>query len=213
MTPARSRPRGGPAHVAFRFLIVLAGTQPLVWRRILVPPSYSFWDLHVAIQDAMGWEDRHLHEFEIVTDSDEPPVRIGIPSPEIPADRRPLAGWGHSVADVFRDHGSMARYLYDFGDDWVHAVIFEGIEPKAPKGRLPRCIGGAGACPPEDCGGPPGYERLLEILADPEHEEYEEMLAWVCGKFDPAAFDPAKVRFDDPGKRFEVAFGERAGEP
>jgi len=72
-----TRPRRRP--VACQFLIVLAGTRPLVWRRILVPERYTFWDLHVAIQDAMGWKDCHLHEFEVVEVSEKPPLRIGIP--------------------------------------------------------------------------------------------------------------------------------------
>ena len=48
-----------------QFLIVLLGVDPLVWRRIRLPIHYSFWDLHVAIQDAMSWFEYHLHEFKL----------------------------------------------------------------------------------------------------------------------------------------------------
>jgi hypothetical protein len=48
-----------------QFKIELNDITPLIWRRIQVPSEYNFWDLHVAIQDAMGWLDYHLHHFEI----------------------------------------------------------------------------------------------------------------------------------------------------
>ena len=60
---AKRTPRPKLVH---QFLVVLSGTDPLVWRRIQVPEKYSFWDLHVAIQDAMGWLDYHLHEFRLL---------------------------------------------------------------------------------------------------------------------------------------------------
>lgn len=69
-------------------------------------------------------------------------------------------------------------------------------------------MAGARACPPEDCGGPHGYERVLEVIANPADEEHASMLEWLGGAYDPAAFDPARVRFDDPEKRWQTAFGE-----
>lgn len=195
-----------PRREAYQFLIVLAGTQPLVWRRILVPSTYTFWDLHVAIQDAMGWKDYHLHEFELVGLPGEPSLRVGLPADDIADDRRPLPGWETPIDSVFMGDRSVARYHYDFGDDWVHAVIHEGyVAPKSGR-KLPACIAGAGACPPEDCGGPPGYERFLKIIANPRDREYREMLDWVGGSFDPAKFDAKKVKFDDPGERWRRAF-------
>ncbi len=197
-----------PQRTAYQFLIVLAGTQPLVWRRILVPSSYTFWDLHVAIQDAMGWKDYHLHEFEVAGPSGEPPMRIGLPNDEFPEDRRALPGWKLPIENAFAGERGVARYHYDFGDDWVHAVIWEGpVIPKSGR-KLPACIAGAGACPPEDCGGPPGYERFLKVIAKPHHREYREMLDWVGGSFDPAKFDAKKVKFDDPRERWRRAFQE-----
>ena len=49
------------------------------------------------------------------------------------------------------------------------------------------------ACPPEDCGGPPGYAELLEVLANPTHEEHERLLRWVGRPFDPTEFDVVAV--------------------
>ena len=53
----------------------------------------------------------------------------------------------------------------------------------------PLCIGGARACPPEDCGGVPGYARLVAALADPDDAEHDELITWVGGNFDPEGFD------------------------
>jgi hypothetical protein len=66
------------------------------------------------------------------------------------------------------------------------------LDPE-PGVRYPRCLAGKRACPPEDCGGVPGYERMLEILATPEDEEYEDILEWLGDDFDPEAFDMAAV--------------------
>ena len=55
--------------------------------------------------------------------------------------------------------------------------------------RYPVCLAGERACPPEDCGGPDGYADLLKIIADPTHEDYEDMMTWLGGHFDPDTFD------------------------
>ena len=84
-------------------------------------------------------------------------------------------------------------YSYDFGDDWEHEIAVEAVGVAEPGERYPRCIGGAGACPPEDCGGPPGYEHLRKVLANPDDEEHDEMMTWMglehACEFDPVAFD------------------------
>lgn len=93
-----------------------------------------------------------------------------------------------------------AYYVYDFGDSWEHEIRLEKILPRE-KRKYPACIAGKRACPPEDCGGIWGYEEFLEIIKDPEHEEYEDMLDWVGGEFDPEHFDIEDVQFDDPVQR------------
>ena len=83
---------------------------------------------------------------------------------------------------------------YDFGDGWEHLVLVEKILTREEgAGDLPVCLAGVRACPPEDCGGVPGYESFLQAIGDPTHEEHGAMLAWVGGKFDPEAFDLRKV--------------------
>ena len=107
----------------------------------------------------------------------------------------------------FTRPGAAIQYDYDFGDGWEHDVVLEAIAPRQKERRYPLCVDGARACPPEDCGGVPGYEDLLEVMSDPDHEEYDERLEWLGGRFDPEKFDPHRVRFDDPAKRWRLAFG------
>jgi hypothetical protein len=193
----------------FQFRIRLKEIDPEIWRRIEVPGGYTFWDLHVAIQDAMGWQDRHLHAFRVLDPDNGEKVEIGIPDEEEFEDGVEFkAGWEISIAHYFRKAGDKAEYEYDFGDGWVHEIALEkttGIDPEA---RYPRCLAGERACPPEDCGGPYGYEELLEILSDKLHEQHEGMMEWLGDRFSPDEFDPKRVRFDDPKKRWETAFGE-----
>jgi hypothetical protein len=83
------------------------------------------------------------------------------------------------------------RYVYDFGDDWVHKVVVEKVLPADPRISYPVCVAGKRACPPEDCGGVWGYREFLAAISDPDHPEHEEMLEWVGGAFDPEEFDPS----------------------
>src|SRR5512132_3775280 len=88
-----------------QFLVALPGLDPVVWRRIQVPAGYSFWDLHVAIQDAMGWKDYHLHEFRLFDEAAQTLVSIGIPTGEEAADRPGIAGWDVAVSRFFSQQG------------------------------------------------------------------------------------------------------------
>jgi len=189
----------------YQFKITLKGIKPPIWRRIQVPETYTFWDLHVAIQDAMGWIDYHLHEFELVNPATGLAVNIGIPGEDF--DREVLPDWKQNIADYFSMENRTASYVYDFGDNWEHKIQLEKILPREKGVKYPVCIKGKRACPPEDCGGIWGYEELLEIIRNPEHEEHEEMLEWLGGEFDPEDFDVEEVSFADPDKRRKMALG------
>lgn len=208
-TAAKPKRATRQAHVC-QFLVVLPRTDPLVWRRIQVPGTYSFWDLHVAIQDAMGWKDCHLHEFVVVDPDSRQTTLIGIPDEEFDDERPCQAGWKVPIERYLSYRSEPVRYRYDFGDDWEHTVELEHFLPVG-KQRYPRCVAGAGACPPEDVGGTHGYAEFLETIANPRHPERKAMLEWAGGTFDPHAFDPAAVRFDDPKKRWRRAFEEVEG--
>ncbi len=190
--------------------ISLLDIKPEVWREIEVPATYSFWDLHVAIQDAMGWLDCHLHMFIVHNPKTREMDEIGIPdegeflnSPPI------LPGWETSIADYFIEPSDQTSYEYDFGDGWEHIITLASMGESKTETEYPRCLKGERSCPPEDCGGVGGYERLLEIIQDPKHEEYESMMDWLDGGFDPDGFDPDSVSFDNPKERWEFTFLER----
>jgi len=192
----------------YQFKITLEDIKPPIWRRIQVPETYTFWDLHVAIQDAMGWKDYHLHEFEMRHPVTGEKVRIGIPNeeyeffgPEI------LPEQELKIADWFSMKNRVAEYTYDFGDNWHHKIQLEKILPRDKNVKYPICIAGKRACPPEDCGGIWGYEELLEAIKNPQHERHEEMIEWVGEEFDPEHFDPKEVSFTDPQKRRKLIFG------
>lgn len=190
----------------YQFYIALRYIKPPIWRRVQVPETYTFWDLHVAITDAMGWQDYHLHEFEIVTPVIGVKVFIGIPDEEFPDEREVLPDHKQKIARYFTLDNRRALYRYDFGDNWEHMVELENIVPREENAQYPRCLAGKRACPPEDCGGIGGYEQFLEALADPDHEEHEMMVNWIGGQFDAEAFDPANVKFWDPAIRRRMAF-------
>jgi hypothetical protein len=161
--------------------VVLRHSEPPIWRRLEVPATTTLEQLHTVLQIAFDWSDDHLHEFEIVDEARGRRVVKG------------AAGRRTTLAHVLVDPGVTLIYRYDFGDDWEHVVTVEDRGPAEAGVRYPRCTGGGRAAPPEDSGGVPGYEELLEILADPNHPEHEDRVDWVGGRIDPDAFDPAGV--------------------
>ncbi len=167
----------------FQLKVTLQNVKPPVWRRVLVDASSTLDHVHEVIQAAFGWWNYHLHEFEIDG------TRSGDPDPD--------DDWGPPTVneqrvrlDTVGTVGSTFGYLYDFGDGWSHRVTVEKVLPAEPGTTVPACIGGRRACPPEDCGGPWGYEHLLEALADPTHPEHRDLTDWLGAPFDPEAFDP-----------------------
>jgi len=144
-----------PAPVkAYQLKVSLREISPMIWRRLLVSSDTTIAYLHAIVQTAMGWEDVHLHRFRIhgkdygiyhtgglLFDNDPDQVRL---------------------ADFKLRAGERFVYEYDFGDCWQHDIRLERILPLDPKQTYPVCIDGAGDCPPEDCGGPPGYRTLLD---------------------------------------------------
>lgn len=97
--------------------------------------------------------------------------------------------------------GTSVDYVYDFGDDWAHRVTLLGISAGTPGQRYPKCRDGARACPPEDVGGPHGYEEFLKAIRNRRHPEHKVCLQWVGGSFDPEAFDPRRVKFISARRR------------
>jgi hypothetical protein len=184
----RSSQVPAPGDPILQVKVILAGVaDPPVWRRLLVPAAIRLDRFHRVLQVAMGWEDCHLHAF---TDGR---IRYGRPDPELRLRDERKA----TVADLLPRKGGRARYTYDFGDDWEHELVVEERLAAEAGTIYPVCVAGEGACPPEDCGGPWGYEHLREVLADPTSDEHEDMLAWLGldkgTDFDPHRFDLSEV--------------------
>jgi len=166
--------------------VELDSVRPPVWRVVLVPEAITLDRLHRVIQIAMGWEDRHLHEFVIGK------VRYGTPDPVFDARGTVTAEKGVPLAKALGS-GERCRYIYDFGDGWEHTLTVEmrGVASDSPSQA--RCLSGENACPPEDVGGLPGYEDFLRAIADPRHDQHDDMLDWCGGGFDVERFDLRSV--------------------
>ncbi|MCW5881482.1 MAG: plasmid pRiA4b ORF-3 family protein [Anaerolineae bacterium] len=167
----------------FQLKVTLNGSQPPIWRRLLVRGSTTLYKMDVVIQIAMGWTNSHLHLFHVDG------VMYGEPSPEWDARDERRVKLGQIVPQV----GDWFVYEYDMGDGWQHAIVVEKVLPAEPGVRYPLCVAGERACPPEDVGGVWGYEGFLEAIRDPKHPEHEDMLDWIGGEFDPEAFDLAAI--------------------
>ena len=186
------------------FHIQLQEIAPPIWRRIEIRAEGTFWNLHCAIQDAMGWKDMHLHEFRFP--AGDKATRIGITGfEEIEEDWDLLASWETPLNHWFVTVPAHCLYTYDFGDNWIHNVTLESRRPAEPGGRWPRCLAGERRCPPEDVGGIPGYEEFLAAITNPRHSEHESYLEWVGGPWEPEDFRPDKVVFSQPAARLRRA--------
>jgi hypothetical protein len=172
------------AYTVLTLRIDLEEVEPAVWRRLMVPGQITLGQLHRILQAAMGWSDLHLHAFEVGERSYGPDD----PEDDPPDDQ--IDEDNVSVLEAL-DDGPVHEFLYeyDFGDGWSHRILVESRVTQDVAMEVALCLGGAQACPPDDVGGPDGYEAFLTAISDPGHEEHQDYLEWVGGNFDPAEFD------------------------
>ncbi|MEW6578328.1 MAG: plasmid pRiA4b ORF-3 family protein [Chloroflexota bacterium] len=168
----------------YQLKVTLNDSKPPIWRQLLVPGDITLAHLHHLIQAAFGWYDCHLHQF-IVREQyysqpsfklDEYMARVG--------DERRIRLDRLVSGEKFK-----FRYEYDFGDSWLHDILIEKILPPDPQMKLPVCIKGKRACPPEDVGGVWGYDSFLEAIKNPDHPEHAMYREWIGDDFDPEEFD------------------------
>lgn len=173
----------------YQIKITLQYSNPEIWRRIIIPSDLPLRELHQIIQTVMGWTNSHLHQFI----KDGQYFLPKYPDDEFWDDTIQHNYIWTKVHDLLKEEKDTIIYNYDFGDSWDHIVLLEKIEDV--QGGTPDsvCIGGERNCPPEDCGGIPGYEHLLDILDNSDDEEYEFYSEWVGEDFDPEYFDPDEV--------------------
>ena len=171
--------------LVFQLKVTLRGIRPPIWRRIQVTGDTTLHQLHRILQTTMGWYGGHLHEFDV----------FGTPygDPAMLEDGVVLDEKKVRLDRLVSEEKERFHYLYDFGDSWEHEILVEKIIPPEKGTTYPVCLTGKRACPPEDCGGPWGYEELLEALKDPSHEDHEEMQEWVDEDFDPNRFDAEEI--------------------
>ncbi|HYZ22112.1 MAG TPA: plasmid pRiA4b ORF-3 family protein [Rhodopila sp.] len=172
--------------------ITLLDSKPPIWRRVVVPETMSLADLHNVIQAVMGWEDSHLHQFEI---GERRYARPGMLDDTLAEGRVTLKSIRAAGTKRF-------RYTYDFGDSWEHLIEIEDKPAAALSRPVPLCVAGKRAAPPDDSGGIWGYEEKVEILANPEHEDYDEISEWM-----PEGFDPEHFSVDECNAELERRFG------
>ena len=171
-----------------RLRITLDDIEPVIWRRVELPLSNNFKTLHLAIQAVMLFENYHLFRFDVGEasygirfDNDymDPPTRNA-------GNRRLAKLVERGITDF--------TYTYDFGDDWRHSVVIEEVLPADPTADYPRFVDGQRRAPPEDVGGPPGFEAFLDAMAKPRHPEHKSVLQWYGRIFDPTDISPGEVR-------------------
>lgn len=193
----RTKRQPAPSGRIYELKVTLRDTKDPIWRQVQVPGDVTLRHLHEILQLTMGWQNAHLHEFRIGD------VSYGEPSHEFELDFKDDRR--SRLSRVAPNPGASFTYLYDFGDSWEHDIDVERVLAPEPLVRYPLCLAGRGACPPEDVGGPWGYEEFLSAIGDPGHEQHSELLEWAGGPFDPERFD-ARVT----NEAFE-AYGFTAG--
>ncbi|MDR1009998.1 MAG: plasmid pRiA4b ORF-3 family protein [Opitutaceae bacterium] len=175
--------------------ITLCDLDPGIWRRVLVPHDIALPDLHAVIQIAMGWDDSHMHSFTtktaIYNTIDENDFLGGA----FPGVKKTLDETKYRLCDLLAKPKAKCVYTYDFGDSWEHDIVLEKLIPAEKRLASAEVIAGENACPPDDCGGPPGYCDLVEILLNPKDPEYADRREWLGlkkgEKFDPERYDIA----------------------
>ncbi len=162
--------------------------ESLCRRRIIVPSGYTFRQLHLVLQNLFCWQRCHLHEFSIerYPNGRLKHTLVGHPQEFDLEGETTQPDSSVQLSEIF-PHYDHIIYTYDYGDDWTHHIRFVGIINNYDKNHAV-CLSGEGDAPPEDVGGAPGYARLLQVLADPEDPDYDNLKAWYewmhCRPFD-----------------------------
>lgn len=170
--------------------ILLKHTKPPIWRRIVVHSEITFYELHYTIQLAMGWANNHIYEFEL----DNYTIGEPLEDPNDFDSNEVIDSELLTLEEVISQGKNKFDYNYDLGDFWQHSVEVEQVLPLDQYTYYPVCIKGKGNCPPEDCGGIPGFLYLLDVLKNKNHPEYKTMMEWTGG-FDPLNFDLEETNF------------------
>lgn len=185
----------------FQLKIALKGSEPPIWRRVIVSSRMTLLDLHDVIQLCMGWEEYHLFIFKVGHLEFVYPPHWEEDAYQYQDAERATLG---DLIPQYVPEGKCFKYVYDMGDGWNHEIKVEKI-PLETDHKPPYLVAGARACPPEDVGGIGGYAYFLEAINDPQHEEHESYTTWIGGHFDPDYFDSKSIN-----QTFKAYLKERA---
>ncbi|MGH7005206.1 MAG: plasmid pRiA4b ORF-3 family protein [Alphaproteobacteria bacterium] len=175
-----------------RLKIILADTEPPIWRRVEVPADLTLKDLHALIQAVMRWTNSHLYLYQVGRETIAGPGMGGVGFGAAPA-----VGAGRvSLADLAEGGIKRFRYVYDMGDSWEHDIRIEKVLAGGTSVAYPRFIDGAMRAPPDDSGGIPGFYDFLDAINDAEHPEHADRIEWYGGAFDPDDIEADRIHRD-----------------
>jgi len=167
--------------------IELEDIEPLIWRRVAVRTSMTLKAVHSVIQATMGWLDYHLWEFT----ADE--RKYGMLIPNDPDWNGRIQNAATTKLSALLTGVKEISYVYDMGDYWQHRIIVEKLGTAEPAVLYPQFLGGERRCPPEDCGGHPGYYDFLENIASKQSKKRKAALNWYGAAYDPDEIDEQQI--------------------
>lgn len=198
-----------------RVRVSIEGSEPAIWRLFEVDPSLTLDGIHEILQTAVGWRDSHLHSF---TDTD-PYKRLRPVNGKLPEPRRwvspdlledsdeDLPETDCALGQILTTESGPLFYEYDFGDGWIHRLELTGSRPAPANAPRAQLLDGARRAPLEDSGAIGGYHDLLDVLADPGHDEHEDLKAWVAWTAGPwQEFDPEQLDIDAVNNELALLF-------
>ncbi|MBN1984452.1 MAG: plasmid pRiA4b ORF-3 family protein [Chitinivibrionales bacterium] len=166
--------------------ISLNWIKPEIWRRFVVDSRVSLDEFHEILQVVMGWTNSHLYSFT-VHGVDYMPADDEFEMDESEDTK------GMSLKKLKLEKGDKIRYVYDMGDDWEHTIRIEKVFTLEEETKVPYCSEGERNCPPEDCGGAPGYEDIVKAMQKPRSKEAKELIEWLGEIYDPEKFDLEEI--------------------
>lgn len=165
--------------------ISITFSDPLIWRRIQVPGTFTLAQLHDIIQLSMGWSDSHVHQFLVGKISYEPTIKTNAPRESKRFDEHKYKL--HSLEEGMR---FVFTYIYDAGEGWEHEIHLEEVVPPTRQLKHPILLSGEMACPPETVGDIHHYLQLVSALESPDSKNHNSLYE-LSGRpdFDPTFFD------------------------
>jgi hypothetical protein len=181
----------------FQVRIDLLQVKPPIWRRLILSGDLTLDRVHAVLNEAMGWTNSHLHRFRTGNGPNSP---YFITEFDLHEGDEGVLEDGVRLDQVVAEKGDALWYDYDFGDGWEHVVKVEAVLPEPP--AEVELVTGRRACPPEDVGGPWGYEGVAKwvesgydkTLLPEQFGNAKHARQWLPPGWHPAVFDLESAR-------------------